>query len=224
MYLKAIFKNPLSLWLKWYFQSRILLIKNRKKNLRIGYLSDLNRVTVGEYCTIYDCISINDSTLGNYVYIGPGTKIRNASIGNFCSIGANIQIGLGMHPTDYISTFPAFFSSRKQCQITFSEKDYFAEIGKVIIGNDVWIGNNAIIMYNLIIGDGAVIGAGAIVTKDVEPYTIVAGVPAKAIKMRFSKEQIETLLRIKWWEKDKAWLIAHASLFNEPSAFFTQFQ
>lgn len=219
--MKAFFKNPFTLWLQWYVQSRITLKRNKGKNLMIGYMSNLSNVIVGKYNTIYNHVKIGNSTLGNFVYIADGTTISNSSIGNFCSIGPNVKIGLGMHPTNYISTFPAFFSMGKQCQVTFADKDYFQETGNVIIGNDVWIGYNAIIMDNVIIGDGAIVGAGAVVTKDVKPYSIVGGVPAKHIKSRFNDEQILKLLEIKWWDNEEAWIKSNASFFNNSNKFFS---
>lgn len=218
--MKALFKNPITLWIKWYIQSRKILNRNKGKNLVIGYMSNVSNVVFGRYNTIHNHVNLGNVIFGNYVYVSDGTKITNASIGNFCSIGPNVKIGAGMHPTNFISTFPAFFSIRKQCQITFVEKNYFEEIGKVQIGNDVWIGQNVTIMDNVIIGDGAIVGAGAVVTKDVNPYNIVGGVPAKLIKKRFLDEEIGQLLSSKWWEKDDLWLKENHALFYKPKEFF----
>jgi tetrahydrodipicolinate N-succinyltransferase len=98
----------------------------------------------------------------------------------------------------------------------------FDEIHPVIIGNDVWIGANAVILDKVKIGDGAVIAAGAIVSKDVKPYTIVGGIPAKPIKKRFSEEEIEKLLEFKWWEKDIRWIRENYELFSKPAEFFSK--
>lgn len=200
-----------------------LLRKNRNKFLKIGYLSSVQNTEIGLYNTIYENVGISNSLLGDFVYIAPNTLISNTKTGKFCSIGPNVRIGLGIHPTHFISTFPAFFSSKGQCQIVFTEEDQIEEIGKVEIGNDVWIGANALIMYNVKIGDGAVIAAGAIVTKDVEPYSIVAGVPAREIKKRFTDEEISALSEIKWWDKDISWLKNNARLFTTPKDLFYLF-
>lgn len=218
--MKALFKNPLTLWLKWYIQSRKVLNKNKDKNLVIGYMSNLVNVEVGKYNTIYSNVTVGNSKLGNYVYIADGTIISNSSIGNFCSIGSNVKIGLGMHPTNFVSTFPAFFSIRKQGQVTFVENNSFEETGSVVIGNDVWIGYNSIIMDNIVIGDGAIVGAGAVVTKDVKPYSIVGGVPAKHIKNRFNDDQILKLIKLKWWNNDEAWIKINGPIFCNPDVFF----
>ena len=87
----------------------------------------------------------------------------------------------------------------------------------------MWIGNNAIIKYGIKIGDGAIIGSGAMVTKDVEPYSIVGGVPAKIIKYRFTQEQIEFLLNFKWWDKDLDWLKKNKHLFENFGEFEKEF-
>lgn len=117
-------------------------------------------------------------------------------IGKFCSIAENVEIFLdGEHETQNISTYPfGYFKVFK------TKKKYIAKSkGKVTIGNDVWIGDRVTILSGVNIGDGAVIGACALVNKDVAPYTIVGGVPAKIIRKRFDDETIEKLLKIKWW-------------------------
>jgi len=218
--MKYLLKNPITIWLKWYFETIILLSKERGKNLKIGYLTSLNDVLIGKYNTFYDNIIISSSTIGDFVYIGSNTKISNATIGKFCSIGPDVKIGLGKHPSHLISTFPAFFATRKQCQITFADKDYFEESGPIVVGNDVWIGADAIIMDDVTIGDGAIIAAGAVVTKNVEPYAIVGGVPARLIKKRFAPDEIIKLQNFKWWDKDISWLTKNFRSFNYPDVFF----
>jgi acetyltransferase-like isoleucine patch superfamily enzyme len=218
--MKDLFKNPVTLWILWYFRSRKLLIKNKNKSLYIGYMTDLFNVRIGKYNTFYSNVLIANSQIDDFVYVSERTRIINASIGKFCSIASDVRIGLTMHPTQFISTFPAFFSLGKQCQVTFATKNYFDENGKILIGNDTWIGANAIILDNVIIGDGAVIAAGSVVTKNVEPYSIVGGVPAKLIKKRFTDTEIENLLSLKWWNKDISWLKKNHDNFNNPQEFF----
>jgi acetyltransferase-like isoleucine patch superfamily enzyme len=212
--MKFLFKNPLTIWFAWLIKSRILLFKNRSKSLKIGYLSKLHNVKIGMYTTIYDEVTISNSQLDDYVYIASKTNISNCKIGKFCSIGPNVKVGLAIHPTNFLSTFPAFFSTRKQCQITFSDMDYFEEATTNTIGNDVWIGAYSVILGNVTIGDGAIIAAGSIVTKDVAPYSIVGGVPAKLIKKRFNENKIDELLKLKWWEKDMEWIENNISSFQ----------
>ncbi len=214
--MKEFLNFPFKIWLVWLIRSRKVLRQNKSKNLKIGYMTELTNVKVGDFNTFYNNIKLKNSQIGDFVYIADNTSIFNTKIGKYCSIGPNVKVGLGMHPTNYISTFPAFFSTKKQCQISFTDKDLFNELGSNIIGNDVWIGSNAIILDNISIGDGAIIAAGSVVTKNVEPYTIVAGVPAKAIRKRFSDEKIDELLKLKWWDKDIDWLKTNIQLFQQP--------
>jgi acetyltransferase-like isoleucine patch superfamily enzyme len=214
--MKSLFRNPMSMWLIWWFRSRSLMRKNSRKHLQIGYLSTIKRVTFGNYLTLYDHVFIADSDIGNFVYVSKHSSISNASIGSYCSIGPHVSVGLGKHPTDFISTFPAFFSDRKQCQVSFADQSYFTECEKVTIGNDVWLGARAIVLDGVTIGDGAIVAAGSVVSKNVAPYTIVGGIPAKPIKKRFSDEKITELLHLKWWEKDENWIRENSALFQAP--------
>jgi acetyltransferase-like isoleucine patch superfamily enzyme len=147
--------------------------------------------------------------VGRGTYISDNSTIRKTIIGRFCSIGSNVQTGLGLHPSDtFVSTHPAFFSTQKQAGFSFVGHNTFkehifvdtAQKYVVAIGNDVWIGSNVLIMDGVKVGDGAIIAAGAIVTKDVEPYTIVGGIPAKFMRLRFTPQQIDKLLKLKWWD------------------------
>jgi carbonic anhydrase/acetyltransferase-like protein (isoleucine patch superfamily) len=109
------------------------------------------------------------------------------------------MIGLGKHPTKLLSTHPAFYSLHNASGITFVSENKFAEHSQVVIGNDVWMGAGSLILGGINIGDGAVIAAGAIVTRDVEPYSVVGGIPAKLIRYRFPENIIEELMEWKWW-------------------------
>jgi len=173
----------------------------------------IHATSVADECDLASHVKISKhsycfkTTIGSYSYLAGFNIVANASIGKFCSIGSFVSIGPGMHPTHtYVSTSPVFFSPHKQCGNTFADRFYFQDSGKVVIGNDVWIGNNVVILDNVTIGDGAIIAAGAIVNKNVAPYTIVGGVPARRIKTRFSEDQIKKLLESKWWEKNEKWL------------------
>jgi virginiamycin A acetyltransferase len=140
--------------------------------------------------------------IGKYTYGAPIVKDWHHSstlkIGNFCSIAENVTILLGgNHPTDWISSFPFGFIFED-----FRERHYQSPKltkGDVIIGNDVWIGINVTILSGVTIGDGAIVAANSIVTKNVLPYTIVAGNPAKVLKKRFDDDAISKLLIIQWW-------------------------
>jgi chloramphenicol O-acetyltransferase type B len=149
---------------------------------------------------VYRDARIYESTIGKYTYVSSGACIVNSTLGGFCSIGPNALIGLGTHPLQWISTHPAFYSTRMQANRTFATADRFTdELRPVNIGNDVWIGAASTVLGGISIGDGAVVAAGAVVTKDVMPYTIVGGVPARLIGKRFDDETIAELIECKWW-------------------------
>lgn len=158
-----------------------------KKDVEIGF-----HVGIGE-----DVILDSNVKIGDFSYINKGTIIFSGSIGKFCSIAHYCQIGLPIHPLKYISTNPNTYGEGN----FFGFKTHWEDIyNPPMIGNDVWIGSQAMIMQGVTIGHGAVIAAGAVVTKNVEPYEIVAGIPAKVIGYRFEKEKIEYLLDLKWWD------------------------
>jgi len=168
-------------------------------------------------------------TIGDYTYIDNThgqTKIlcfkqsETVVIGKFCSIASNVRIfGGGEHNINLISTYPLkkFFQSYGVDPNVISK-------GPTIIGNDVWIGMNSIILSGVSIGDGAIIGAGSVVTKDVLPYAIVAGNPAKLIRHRFNEKQIEKLLQIQWWNWPLEKIIANIDCFyGKPKTFIEKF-
>jgi acetyltransferase-like isoleucine patch superfamily enzyme len=145
---------------------------------------------------------------GKYTYTFGNPNIHswdscyNLKVGNFCSISYNFTVHLGgNHRHDWVTTYP-FGHREHQIFNTFNGQGHPSSKGDVNIGNDVWIGGNVTIMSGVTIGDGAVIANNSHVVKDVEPYTIVGGNPARYIKHRFTKEQIEKLLEIKWWYWD----------------------
>ena len=149
-------------------------------------------------------------------------------VGNYVSIADNVNVVRGRHPTSsFVSTHPVFYSN-KNCvkldygnKLKFTEFKYADEENKrpVNIGNDVWIGYGAKLLEGVTIGDGAIVAAGAVVTKDVSPYTIVGGVPAKIIRKRFSEEHIALLESSKWWENDDSWMVEHYSEFDNIERF-----
>jgi acetyltransferase-like isoleucine patch superfamily enzyme len=158
--------------------------------------------------------------MGRYSYIGYGSTVYGANIGRFCSIASGVKIGLGSHPVDMVSTSPLFYS-----QFNAFREDWVGDQAvefdykEVVIGHDVWIGANAIVMSGVKIGHGAVIAAGAVVTKDVLPYSIVGGVPARLIRNRFSAETIKAIEATNWWRKDCDELKNLLPFFKNVSAF-----
>jgi acetyltransferase-like isoleucine patch superfamily enzyme len=153
-----------------------------------------------ENTLIYTPSRIANTKIGYGSYVAAYANIQNTTIGRFCSIGPNFFCGYGVHPLNGISTAPMFYSTKKQNGFTLSSKDKIVETKPIEIGNDVFIGANVTVLDGVIIGDGAVVGAGAVVVKDVPPYAIAVGVPAKVVKYRFNEMEIENLLEIKWWD------------------------
>lgn len=174
----------------------------------------------GEYA------SIKNSEIGFGSYLSDRTKLDNVKIGKYSAIGPDVALVKGKHPShNFVSIHPAFYSIGGIVQPQYAEEQFFSEHSyveggrSVIMGNDVWIGAGAKIMEGIHIADGTIVGAGALVTRDTKPYSIVVGVPAKAISYRFKKEDIDFLLSIKWWEQDENWIRNHARYFNDINIF-----
>lgn len=207
---------------------KIFITKIRFKDLQIQWSSD---ISLGNKY-------LGMNRLGRKVHfngiIGYGSYISDesiisANIGNFCSIAKGVISIDGTHPFTYpyVSTAPCFISSeysKEQSGDSFAtyrvQFDQFRYADKknkiaVSIGNDVWIGFRATLIGGITIGDGAVVLAGAVVTKDVPPYAIVGGVPAKVLRYRYSEEDINWLLSVKWWDNTPEWFKEHWELLND---------
>ncbi|RNI35210.1 antibiotic acetyltransferase [Hanamia caeni] len=160
------------------------------------------------------------SVVGRYSYVADHCWIIKAEIGNFCSIASNVMIGGGSHPVNFVSTSPVFYSRNNILNKCFAEVQ-FQEYVKTVIGNDVWIGSNAFVKGGITIGNGAIIGAHSVVTKDVEPYSIVAGNPARVIRKRFDDDVIKELEATKWWEYSDEKLQQRATHFQSIEDFLS---
>lgn len=163
--------------------------------------------------------TIVDSTIGRYSYTCYDDEIVNCEIGQFCSISDEVIIGGAEHPTKWASTSPVFQNVKHSGPNKKFAMFDFEGIKRTIIGNDVWIGKRAIIKAGVRIGDGAVIGSGAVVTKDVPPYAVVAGVPAKILKYRFDEATITEFLKVRWWDLTEEKLQSVAHFVNQPIDF-----
>lgn len=172
-----------------------------------------NKSSVDRKAKVNRSAKIFRSTIGRYSYVGKRSSLVNAEVGAFCSIASDVCVGMGTHDLAKLSTSPLFTEKYNGTGHSWVEQTPFP-FEKVIVGNDVWIGERAMIMGGKTVGDGAVIGAGAVVTKDVPPYAIVGGVPAKVIRYRFPEEIVDRLEASKWWNLPDDKLKKHISLFQ----------
>lgn len=161
--------------------------------------------------------------MDKYSYMGNNSSIMNTNIGKFCSIASYCAIGGGEHPTNWVSTSPCFYGQSSSIKGKFSNKEY--NDSKVVnIGNDVWIGEKCFIKSGISIGDGVIIGSHTVVTKDIPPYAIAVGSPAKVIKYRFNDDIIKQLLDIQWWNFDDIKLEKYSNLFDNPEEFIKEYK
>ena len=165
--------------------------------------------------------TVINSSFGRYSYCGYGCQILNSRIGRFCSISDNVSIGASNHPINWVSTSPAFYFGRDSIPKNLAKLKFEPKTVTTVIGNDVWIGRGAFIKEGVTIGDGAIIGMGSVVTKNVKPFEIVAGNPAKNIRYRFDNDTIEELLKIRWWDYEFDQLKKIADHMNDIDEFIT---
>lgn len=197
---------------------KLLYFKIRYKNRIKFYLTtNISKSSTFEGMNRIGRKTLFDGNMGLGSYIADNCVIV-ANVGRFCSIAENVRTNIYSHPLTYpyVTTSPYFFSTKKQNGFSLCTEDHFEEKRTIkntdipiSIGNDVWIGEGAFLVGGITIGDGAVVLAHAVVTKDVPPYAIVGGVPAKVVKYRFDTEDIDFLCTIKWWDKGEDWINSH---------------
>jgi len=169
---------------------------------RIHPTAELKSCRLGRYAAIGERVILREVTVGDFTYFERHAEAIYTAFGKFCSIAANSRINALEHPLERATTH----------KVSYRPNEYFRYLGvdtgflerrrakKVTIGNDVWIGHGAVVMPGVKIGDGAVVGANAVVTRDVAPYQVVAGVPARPLRPRFAAAVAERLLRMAWWD------------------------
>lgn len=185
------------------------------RDVKVGDFARIENSQFGRNVDLQRFSMIYNSQMGDYSYVGRNFTCWHAKIGKFCSISWNVGIGGANHDYNRISQHAFLYANQFGMLDIGQQPGYDRFTTDCVIGNDVWIGCNAVICRDVHIGDGAVIGAGSVVTKDVEPYTIVAGVPAKVIKRRCSSELAKRLCATKWWDLDPAIIKDHFAQFNE---------
>jgi phosphonate metabolism protein (transferase hexapeptide repeat family) len=185
--------------------------------------AELTACTLGRYTSVGARTRLGETTVSDYSYIENDATAMYAAIGKFCSIAAQVRLNPGNHPMQRASQ--SHFTYRASSYFT-GEADgasFFAwrRSFPVTIGHDVWIGHGAIVLPGVTVGTGAVVGVAAVVTKDVAPYQIVAGVPARPIRPRFEPSIAERLMRLAWWDWDHDRLHAALADFRDlPVAAF----
>lgn len=196
----------------------ILFILSKFKSLfqnHIAFTARFEYSHVSRKAKVWGHSKIFHSHIGDYSYVGRHSRLIYANIGKYCSIAGNCTLGMGTHTIRYLSSSPIFTERRNGTGSSWCNGVVECPYSPVNIGNDVWIGERAMIMGGVTIGDGAVVGAGAIVTKDVPPYAIVAGVPAKIIRYRFPNELIRQLEELKWWDLPESVLKNNIEVFQK---------
>jgi phosphonate metabolism protein (transferase hexapeptide repeat family) len=169
---------------------------------RVHSTASLREVKLGRFTEIAERVAMAECDVGDYTYVERHVEAIYCSIGKFCAIAAQARLNALSHPVERVS----------QHKITYRPNEYFlgAKVDKefrakrasawVRIGHDAWIGHGAVILPGLTIGDGAVVGANAVVTKDVPPYAIVAGVPARFLRWRFAPDVAARIAKLAWWD------------------------
>ena len=198
----------------------------------LGAKSICSNIITGINCRFENNALITNSKFDNFIAVGPRVVMHycevgshsylaqevlayHVKIGNYCSIGPRVIFGHGDHPVTRLSSSPEFYTPSSFNGHSYVQEVTFEEFSPILVGHDVWIGANAYVKHGVNIGNGAIIAAGAVVTRDVSPYSIVGGVPAKELKKRFSTPIIEQIERLEWWKWDEEKIRQHLHIFKK---------
>ena len=197
--------------------------------LQLSKLDQVQRdVTFEGTVRVSNCNLLGAVRIGLFSYLGPQGEIKNTEIGRFCSIAVNVAIGAPEHPVDWVSSHPIQYDGLNWFKkdphwedMKSANETFMGNRKRTKIGHDVWIGRNAVIRQGVTVGNGSIIGANAFVNKDVPPYTIVGGVPAKQIRRRFPDELCEGLEASGWWNYKLPTSIKNE--YSNPEVFLEKF-
>lgn len=208
--------------LRW-LRKRRALAALRRAHPTCSFLAPAGivRCDFGRHVVVHRGVTLVDVSLGDATYVAPGSTLWQVRAGRYGAIGMEVLIGLARHPArDFVSAYPAFFSvANDGCRRTFVEAPRFDETPPPTeIGHDVWIGNRALVPGGVTIGTGAIVAAAAVVTRDVPPYAVVGGNPARLIRYRFPEEDIRFLLESAWWDLPEETVRELAPAFTDLAA------
>ena len=191
------------------------------KGLRRLNLPALRHCRIDRRARVLGGSQLTTVCMGRYSYCGYNCRMTDVTIGAFCSISDAVVVGGAEHPVRFVSTSPVFHEGRNCLGANFSKHAY-PRGGHTQVGNDVWIGYGAMLKAGVTVGDGAVIGMGSVVTRDIPPYEIWAGNPARRIRARFDAQTAAGLARSEWWNRPEAEVRALAGSFDDPAGFLAR--
>jgi acetyltransferase-like isoleucine patch superfamily enzyme len=191
------------------------------KSIKRLHLRAIKNSSIHKTSLVYAGSQLVNVELGRYSDIGYDNTIINTKIGSFCAFGKNVIIGGANHSVNWVSISSVFNLNKDDFKKKFSRHSFSLE-SMTKVGNDVWIGDNAMIKAGVTINNGAIVGMGSVVTKDIPPYEIWAGNPAKCIKKRFTQNEIDELEKMQWWNWDDKTIEELAPFFNNLSALINK--
>lgn len=185
-------------------------------SFRAEFPASVSECAFGKAAFVGRDSELHRCSFGRYSYCSRGCRMNDTEVGSFTSIGANASIGLAPHPFEpNVSTSPSFYESQAHASNVFPSGVDIHETPRTHIGSDCWIGANVSVLAGVRIGHGSVVAAGAVVTKDVAPYTIVGGCPARVIRVRFPEEKVASLLLLHWWDWEDAHIHSKRERFSD---------